>query len=61
VTTEEKQLLDRKVEQMLVEAGIEPGMTFEQARDRLQKAGFDEHSAARWAAFHVEAHEQALA
>jgi hypothetical protein len=61
VTTDEKRALDRKIEQMVEGAGVEPGMTFEQAIERLQTAGFDEISAAKWAAFLVEAHEQAPA
>jgi hypothetical protein len=44
---------------MLDAAGLEPGMTFDEARDRLLKAGFHEHAADRWAAFYVEVYPAA--
>ncbi len=54
MTSQQREALTRKVEQMLEAAGLEPGMTFGQVRERLEKTGFDEHAAETWAAFYVE-------
>jgi hypothetical protein len=54
VTNKQRKILDAEVERRLEEADLKPGMTFDEARERRAKAGFHEHAAASWAAFHVE-------
>lgn len=57
MTSEQSEALNREVERRFEQAALEPGMTFDQARERLERAGFDEHAAAMYATYHVEAHE----
>ena len=59
MTTEQRQALDAEVERRLEAAQLKPGMTFDQAREQLEKAGFHEHAAATWAAFYVEVYPAA--